>query len=187
MLHSPRVLKSIEFRLSNNIDETAIDNFINYLEIIGQDVTKITLKYDATLYQLKRVIEALPKLEFIKLIQLKIAKNDEKIVEVETKNVNKIWMEFNLGSHEDMANTVDGPFEIFCNHFKFPDGSLEHFMFTANCDYLFNCNFDKKSADKFLDNQKQLTVVKIGWQNDYWEGESWDETFCYEAKMMIQK
>jgi hypothetical protein len=161
MLHSPRRLKKIGFHLGENHTKVGVNNQVNYLRLIGANVTRLTFCCDRDSYQFKKVTEAFPNLKTLFVFQRDSSIRFNEKFRIANNSVKSLILHFTIDNYWNDPDMDEEPFVSFCKFVRFPDDCLEHFEIrVADCsfDYVFN----RKIIGKFLANQRKLTEVVEG-------------------------
>ncbi|KAG5668841.1 hypothetical protein PVAND_016763 [Polypedilum vanderplanki] len=171
MTHTPRKLKTIKLQLKPMQDDIEIENYVNYLKVIGQHVTTLTISNKTTLYQLKEIIVAFRNLKVIKFVDILFEKLDYKILEVKNKKIKEIEMIFKL-------DLINENLKLLAKYFKFPEKNLESFKLKILNKNIFHVEIYKKLAEEFLINQEQITNEREKWKNE-------EENYEYELTKFL--
>ncbi|KAG5669439.1 hypothetical protein PVAND_017326 [Polypedilum vanderplanki] len=175
MMHTPRKLKSFSITLRKEENQTAVENCVKFLKLIGKDVKFFKISGEFTFYQLQKIIEVLPNLEIIKFKWIELDNLvDENLIQINHKNIKKLIFISKL------CTNLSQQAQYFYNFFKvirFNENSLNYFYFTVPFSLNIPAAVDRKQIDNFLENQKLLTKIE-----EKWSDELFKNVFVLEAK-----
>ncbi|KAG5670044.1 hypothetical protein PVAND_000330 [Polypedilum vanderplanki] len=162
MPNTPRILKSITISIEIEENKIAVDNFTKYLQMIGQNVIKLTLWNNMvlkgiTLYQLQQIIEAFPNLETMTLENIYFHSTKEETIKIKNRKIKKISLIHTYFSHS--ADIADS----FFNLVHFPENTLEYFKIKLRLKSIEL--FDRNFIEKFIEQQKMLTKFEENLMN----------------------
>lgn len=130
--------------------------FINDLKFIAQNITHLELNsksedvyYSCTAEYFGQILDELPNLESINFSNVLFDSVQNRIIEIKSKKIKEIIC------HTDTYNYMHK-----INFIHFPENCLEHFKFSFTFNEINEENFFLDSIEKFLANQKLLTIKK---------------------------
>jgi hypothetical protein len=150
MRHTPRKLKFLKLELNFDKNNIAVDKLINYLEIIGGNVTKLSLRYIGILYHLKQIIQALPNLETIIFKEIDLKFHDDEDFEVTCMKSHSITFIF-----RDQSDI-----NFLCKHLKLTNKNLRHFTLICHLKQssFYHC-FNVKKIQQIIGNNPMMTTI----------------------------